>query len=83
MGNLDKEFKFYRENKEKFLSEYKGKFIVIKGEKVIGIYQDKMEAIQKTQEEHELGTFLVHEVVEDDVSFYYSGIRLRNRERAA
>ena len=71
---LEKEFKFYQDNKEKFLVEYEGKFIVIKGNEVIGVFKDRLEAIEKTKQKHELGTFLVQEVVKDDVLVFHSRV---------
>ena len=66
MAELEKEFKYYLQNKEKFLKDYKGKFIVIKDQRVLGIYDDQMEAIEQTRKEHKLGTFLVHHVQPDE-----------------
>ena len=75
MENLDKDFKFYQENKEKFISKYENKFIVIFQQKVIGVFSDKMEAINETRKKHELGTFLVQEVTKDsDIAFFYSRV---------
>ena len=74
MATLDREFEFYQDNKERFLSEYQGKFIVIKGEEVIGVFEDQMEAVEETRKKHQLGTFMVKEVVENDT------ITFRSRE---
>jgi len=56
---LQKEFRFYIDNQEDLVKKYNGRFIVIKDEEVIGAYSDELEAIEKTSETHELGTFLV------------------------
>jgi len=56
---LQKEFRFYIENQEDLVKKYNGKFVVIKDQNIIGAYHDELEAIKKTSEEHELGTFLV------------------------
>ena len=74
MATLDREFEFYQDNKERFLSEYQDKFIVIKGEEVIGVFEDQMEAVEETRKKHQLGTFMVKEVVENDT------ITFRSRE---
>jgi hypothetical protein len=60
--SLAPEFKYYLANKEDFAAKYAGKFIVIKDQDVIGVYEDQLEAIKKTQQEHKLGTFLVQQV---------------------
>ncbi len=59
MGELEKEFKHYLEHQEELVKEHNGKFIVIRDGKVIGVFDDELEAINKTSEQYELGTFLV------------------------
>ena len=59
MENLEKEFKYYLEHQDEFVKKYNGKFIVIKNQEVIGVFDSELEAIEKTTEKHELGTFLV------------------------
>ena len=56
---LKREFKFYRENQDKLVSKYKDKFIVIKNDKVIGVFEDELTAYIKTKKKHNLGTFLI------------------------
>ncbi len=56
---LEKEFKYYLANQDELLKKYSGKIIVIKGEKVIGVYNSELEALSETRKEHELGTFLI------------------------
>ncbi|GBE04933.1 hypothetical protein BMS3Abin10_00552 [bacterium BMS3Abin10] len=59
MTNLEKEFQYYIDNQDEFVQKHNGKFLVIKGQKIIGIYDSEMDAIKETSTEHELGTFLV------------------------
>jgi len=59
MDNLKKEFEYYLEHQEELVKKYNGKFIVIKGGKVIGEYDSPLEAVEKASEKYELGTFLV------------------------
>jgi len=56
---LEKEFKYFIENKDNLVKKYNGKYIVIKDRKVIGDYDSEIEAIQKTSKDESLGTFLV------------------------
>lgn len=56
---LEKEFNYYLENQQKLVEQYHGKFIVIKNCKVIGVYDNELEAIEKTSKKEQLGTFLV------------------------
>jgi len=57
--SLEKEFEYYLENQDEFVRRYKGKILVIKNRKVIGSYNTELEAVEKTSEKEELGTFLV------------------------
>lgn len=56
---LDKEFKYYLDHKDELIHKYYNKFIVIKNNSVIGVYDSNSEALSKTAESHELGTFLI------------------------
>ena len=56
---LHTEFKYYRDNHEKLLKKFANKFIVIKGKKVIGVYDSHLEAYQESVKTEELGTFLI------------------------
>lgn len=83
MAELDKEFEFYKEKKQELFSKYENKFIVIVGQKVIGAYDNRLEAINKTKEQHDLGTFLVQHVIEDDeAAFFHSRVILKHGKSA-
>jgi outer membrane lipoprotein-sorting protein len=56
---LKKEFQYYLEHQNELVKQYNGKFIVIKDNKVIGVYDSELEAVTKTSQQQELGTFLV------------------------
>lgn len=56
---LEKEFEYYLKNQDKLVRLYDGKFIVIKGENVIGDYASEIEAYTETKKTHEVGTFLI------------------------
>jgi hypothetical protein len=57
--SLEKEFAYYVEHQADLVKKYSGKFVVIKGDNVLGVYDDELEAVKKTSQSHELGTFLV------------------------
>ena len=63
---LDREFAYYQAHKKELLEQYEGRFIAIKGEAVIGVFDNRLVAIKATMQDHLLGTFLVQEVTEDD-----------------
>jgi hypothetical protein len=58
---LEKEFKYYVEHQNELVKKYKGKFIVIKDEVVIGVYDNEVDAYTSSVKDNELGTFLLHE----------------------
>jgi len=61
-NKMAKEFEYYIKNQQELVKQYKGKFIVIKEQSVVGVYDTEIEAYNKSVEEFELGTFLIHEV---------------------
>jgi hypothetical protein len=76
---LEKEFKYYLEHQDEFVKKYNGKFIVIKDREVIGVFDSELEAIEKTAEKHELGTFLVQKCEPGSESYtqtYHSRVTL-------
>jgi hypothetical protein len=56
---LEREFDYFLENQDELVRKYRGKFVVIKDQKVLGAYDSEFEAIQQTAKTHEVGTFLV------------------------
>lgn len=58
---LKKEFEYYRRNHQELVEEYDGKVIVIKDQRVIGVFSSEMEAIDEVSKTEPRGTFLVQE----------------------
>lgn len=56
---IEKEFKYYIKNQSDFVKKYNEKFIVLKNEKVIGVYISHSEAYNETLKKEELATFLI------------------------
>jgi len=80
-SSLEKEFQFYLENQEELIKQYNGKYIVIKGNKIIGAYNSEVEAVLKTSVNHELGTFLVQKCEPGKESYtqtYHSRVTFSN-----
>lgn len=76
---LEKEFQYYLDHQAELVKKYNGKFVVIKGCEVIGAYVDEWRAINFTQEDHELGTFLVQKCTpgkEDYTQRFHSRVAL-------
>lgn len=56
---LEQEFNYYLDHQDELVKKYNGKYVVIKDLEVIGAYDTELEAIEKSLENHEIGTFLV------------------------
>jgi hypothetical protein len=61
------EHRYYVNNKKGLLKQFEGKVIVIKDKKVIGSYDNQLDAVNKTVSSgYKLGTFLVQKVEQED-----------------
>lgn len=58
---LKKEFEYYLEHQNEFVEKYRGKFLVIKDNGIIGIYDTEIEAYTESVKNEEAGTFLIQE----------------------
>ena len=79
MEKLEREFKYYVEHQDELVEKYNGKFVVIKGCNVIAAFDSELEAIEKTVEQYELGTFLVQKCEPGSESYtqtYHSRVAL-------
>ena len=56
---LEKEFQYYLNNQAELVKKYAGKFLVIKGEEVKGVYDSHADAYNNTARTEKLGTFLI------------------------
>ena len=56
---LEKEFAWYLYHQKELVKKHNGKVLAIKGEKVIGVYENEQNAVQETSKTEKLGTFLI------------------------
>lgn len=56
---LERELKYFHEHKTELLAQYRNKYIVIVGDKVIGSYDSENEAFISASKHHNTGTFLI------------------------
>ena len=66
---LEKEFQYFLSNQSIFFQKYPGKFIVIRGEKVEGVYDTEMEAFMESSKKFEGGTFLIQQCLSGSDSY--------------
>lgn len=64
MSILKEEFEYYLAHQEELVKQYKGKFIVIKEKKVVGVFDTELDAYTNAVKKYELGTFLIQECQE-------------------
>jgi hypothetical protein len=69
--SLEQELKTYEKEKEKLLAEAKGKFVLIKGDKIIGVYASQEDALAEGYKRFGNEEFLVKEITEiEPVNFF-------------
>jgi len=56
---LEKEFKYFIDNQAELFKQFPDQYLVIKDQKVIGIYDNGIDAYFEAQQEHDLGSFLI------------------------
>lgn len=65
----DDDFKWFIDNYDSLFKKYGHKFIAIKDKTILGVYDDVVTAIDKTAENHELGTFIIQECTGDSSGY--------------
>ncbi|MDO8522692.1 MAG: hypothetical protein Q7S12_00185 [bacterium] len=58
---LQKQLDYFKSNQDEFVKKYKGKFLVIKDQKIQGIYNTEIEAYTDAKKKFELGIFLIQQ----------------------
>ncbi len=58
---LNKEFKYYLDHQMELVEKYNGKVLVIKEEKVVGVFNTEIEAYFDCIKKYEPGTFLIQQ----------------------
>lgn len=56
---LDKEFKYFLSNQAQLVSQYEKKVLVIIGEKVVGVYDNFIDAYTNAQNKYDPGSFMI------------------------
>ena len=63
---LKDEYEYYKKQKADLIEKYEKKFVVIKEQKILGIYDNRNEALNETIKNHSLGTFLLHQIIKNE-----------------
>ncbi|MDP8239759.1 MAG: hypothetical protein P9X24_11775 [Candidatus Hatepunaea meridiana] len=56
---LTKELEYYIAHQDELVEKYDGKVIVLKNHKVIGSYDNPLEAVDESKKKHQVGTFFI------------------------
>jgi hypothetical protein len=70
MAVLDRELETYEKNRERLLSEYEGKYVLIHGDEVVGAYDTELDAIRLGYQKFGNVPMLVKRVVEVETPEY-------------
>ncbi len=62
---LEKEYEHYLEIREELAKTSDGKFVAIKGQEVLGVFDDYLQAANTVYIAHEKGTVLMQEISKD------------------
>ncbi len=66
---LDREFEYFMEHQQELASKYDGKYIVIVGDSVVGVYETNENAYEESLKNYKLGEFLIQECSPDASSY--------------
>lgn len=56
---LEKEYKYYLDNKDELNRKYNNKYIVIVGENIVGVYDSENDAYIESENKFSSGTFYI------------------------
>lgn len=63
MGILDEEYKFYKDNQDTLMKQYRGRVLIIVGKEVVGEFNNEAAAYNDAVSRYRLGTFLIQKCV--------------------
>ena len=81
---LEAEYKYFKEHKAELLGKYHGRFIVIKGEIVLGDFASQDEALKYALISNSPGAFMIQECTEnaDQIMRFHSRITFPDHGQA-
>jgi len=62
---LDKEYQFFEKNRKNLIKQYPDKFVIVKNQKIAGVYNTEESAYQHAIKSHKLGTFLIQQCIKE------------------
>ena len=68
-GYLQKQLEYFKASQNELVKKFKGKFLVIKDQKIKGVYDTEIEAYTDAKKKFELGTFLIQQCLPGQESY--------------
>ena len=75
----DQDYEYFLQNMEELYKRYGRKFLAIKNQRILGVYDDFDDALDSTLKQEEVGTFLIQECFqnkEECVHYFQSNVTL-------
>ena len=69
MANLQSLFDYYLQNQQQLVGQYNGKYLVIKDNSVVGVYDNEQDAYFDSEEKYGLGNFLIQLCTEGNAAY--------------
>ena len=76
---LDREFKTFQENLPSLVEAHKGKFVLIKDDKIIDIFDNELDAVKQGNELFKDSHFLVNEITGEELRIRFMPSLVRAR----
>lgn len=73
---LDQELRTYEKRRLELLSQAEGKFVLIKGDRLVDVYESQEDALKRGHQEFGSEPFLVKQVVEFEVPLNFASFQL-------
>lgn len=65
---LKQEFQYYLDHQDELVKKHLNKFLIIKDQKVVAVYDTKQQAYDEGSAKYELGTFLIQHCLPGSLS---------------
>ena len=59
---FQRELEVYEANRKSLVAEHDGKTVAIKGEEILGVFDDDLRALLAVKKDHPVGTFLLQKI---------------------
>lgn len=77
---LSTEMETYRSHKDELLGKAAGKFVLIKGDKILGTYESQTDAVNEGYKQLGVVPFLVKQIEEHDLPLHFFHDKLRSEK---